>query len=229
MTKIFNFNQMNYSDDIINRFRSKIIIPEDYINECWKWLAHKNLLGYGQFWVEYGTKIAAHRFMYELYFGTFQRDLKVRHSCDNPECCNPHHLELGTHQDNMNDKVERNRQAKGSDLKHSVLNEKQIIHILEDIKNHKYKNQTQIANDYNVSVRTINYILNGKWWTHITKNYNLDNLKHIIITVNILSNEQVLKIRELLSNGESVKQIAEEFKADKSTIYRIKNNIFYKI
>lgn len=39
--------------------------------------------------------------------------LVVRHRCDNPPCCNPNHLELGTIADNNRDTVERGRTAKG--------------------------------------------------------------------------------------------------------------------
>lgn len=33
----------------------------------------------------------------------------VRHYCDNPRCINPEHLLIGTHQDNVNDMMQRNR------------------------------------------------------------------------------------------------------------------------
>lgn len=34
---------------------------------------------------------------------------KVRVSCDNPPCCNPKHLRLGTQKDNKQDQIDRHR------------------------------------------------------------------------------------------------------------------------
>jgi len=81
-------------------------------NACWNWTASVNKYGYGK--IRGATKMTvSHRAAYELTYGEISGDLWVLHSCDNPKCCNPKHLFLGTHQDNEVDKVSKGRHAWG--------------------------------------------------------------------------------------------------------------------
>lgn len=51
-----------------------------------------------------------HRVSYFLTHGHLPpAPLVIRHTCDNPPCCNPAHLVPGTYQDNARDCVERGR------------------------------------------------------------------------------------------------------------------------
>lgn len=82
-------------------------------DECWPWKGARNALGYGLVMVTRpdGTRFSqgAHRAAYELASGAGAGELVVRHYCDNPLCCNPAHLVVGTQADNYQDMVSRGR------------------------------------------------------------------------------------------------------------------------
>jgi hypothetical protein len=75
---------------------------------CWTWRRRRNSNGYGV--LRLGRKsILAHRYFYSLTNGTIPDGLEIRHTCDNPPCCNPKHLLVGTHTENVRDSVDRKR------------------------------------------------------------------------------------------------------------------------
>lgn len=53
--------------------------------------------------------VKAHRLSYEIHHGPIPGDLWVLHSCDNPPCCNPDHLTVGTNAVNMRQMGDRAR------------------------------------------------------------------------------------------------------------------------
>lgn len=83
---------------------------------CWEWTGNLSPDGYGRITaVRYGyTMAAVHRIMFERENGPIPEGMEVRHKCDNPPCCNPAHLEPGTHADNMCDMRERDRAKRAS-------------------------------------------------------------------------------------------------------------------
>lgn len=60
-----------------------------------------------------GKQDLLHRHVYRLYHGMIPARMVVRHKCDNRECANPLHLELGTVAENVADRVSRGRSATG--------------------------------------------------------------------------------------------------------------------
>jgi hypothetical protein len=93
-------------------FWSKVAFTGD-INECWNWThtVRENKKPYGRFDIGHRNIFSAHRLAYYLQNKTDPKDLNVLHKCDNPKCCNPNHLFLGTNADNVADKVSKGRQA----------------------------------------------------------------------------------------------------------------------
>jgi hypothetical protein len=73
------------------------------LDECWIWLgAYKGEkeLGLGYGWYD---GVGAHRIAYKLHTGKDIRGKVMGHDCNNPACCNPHHMTPKTHQENMQD------------------------------------------------------------------------------------------------------------------------------
>ena len=145
--------------------KRKPITWEENENGCWVCVSHSlDIWGYAQISINNKGK-RVHRYLYEEYFGEIPEGLVVRHKCDNPACINPEHLELGTHQDNVNDKLSRNRQANGSKINTSKLTKEQVLKIREEYK--EIKSSRKLAKQYGVSKATILSIINRRIWKHI--------------------------------------------------------------
>ena len=82
----------------------------------------------------------------------------VLHHCDNPSCCNPCHLYIGTHQDNMRDKAVRGRAGK----KLTLENVREIKQCLA-----AGATQVSLADRFGVTKATISQISRGKIWKQV--------------------------------------------------------------
>jgi hypothetical protein len=148
------------------RFDSKV--RRGAPDECWPWLGATSPKGYGV--LQLGTAVEsdtrfAHRLAWEYANGPIPEGQRVLHRCDNPPCCNPGHLFLGTDTDNQRDKVEKGRQAKGQDLPQTVLTPADVRAIRRSLA----AGQTQelIGLRYGVSRATIGQIKRGETWRHV--------------------------------------------------------------
>lgn len=118
----------------VKRFWAKVAIKAND-DECWEWLGSCDTHGYGNFFwnskITVSSKIA---WMYPNY--VIPKGFEICHSCDNPACCNPKHLWLGTHQENMDDKMRKGRQGnikqavrRGEAHPNHKLTQSQVDHI----------------------------------------------------------------------------------------------------
>lgn len=92
--------------DLLTRFWNKVLRME---SGCWEWQAQRDADGYGRF-MGLGKKMGlAHRFAFSTFVAPIPPSLCVLHDCDNPPCVRPDHLKLGTHADNVRDKIAKGR------------------------------------------------------------------------------------------------------------------------
>ena len=189
-----------YKSKDIKRFISKIKINKD--TECWEWIG--SLLksgGYGQLMCCENYKLInhrTHRMSYEIYYGKLiTKEMFVCHKCDNHKCVNPDHLFLGTHQDNMNDMVNKGRQSPG--LIENNGNAKLTWIKVREIRTLYNEGYTckKIASITNTSIRCVNNIVNNKSWVDINYSKNR-KLK--------LTTKQIIEVKNLYNTGEYTQQ-----------------------
>lgn len=134
---------------------------------CWPWLGSQFDKGYGQVSPHYRVGIKssrAHKVAWILTHGPIPEGLHVLHRCDNRLCVNPTHLFLGTHQDNMDDKVSKGRQAhnRGERAGGVKLSSYQVLEIRSDPRTQKV-----IAQDYGIGQMSVCRIKRKETWGHI--------------------------------------------------------------
>lgn len=83
---------------------------------CWLFMGAVNERGYGCIGTGSHPRLEpTHRTAYRLFVGPIPDGLFVCHRCDVPNCCNPHHLFVGTPLDNARDMVAKGRNKSDPD------------------------------------------------------------------------------------------------------------------
>lgn len=142
-------------DDILYRYYSKL---ESKSNGCIEWIGSKmkwnGALPYGR-WTIKGKHTVAHRMAWILENGLIPDGMDVCHHCDNPSCCNPQHLFLGSPRTNMIDMVIKRRRV----YKLTPQN-------VEEIRKAN-GSQESIAKAFGVSQASIHRIKTNKAWNFV--------------------------------------------------------------
>lgn len=140
---------------LIDRLWSNI----EVVDGCWEWTAGKFRGGYGALSVA-GKAQKTHRISYVLHRGEIPSGKYVCHGCDNPACCNPDHLFLGTQVNNMADMRAKARQASGSANGRAKLTEADVV----AIRASEGLSQNRLAARYGVTRQLISLIQANKSW-----------------------------------------------------------------
>ncbi len=155
---------------------------------CLLWTGPTDRKGYGIMSFEGSTR-RAHREAWSLAYGIIPVDMHVCHRCDNPPCCNPAHLFLGTTQENTADKVAKGRQARGSAITRNMrfatgLRNGMLTHpeartrgerhpcakltadIVRDCRRRSRAGETasSLAREFGIAPRSMIDVIKGKTW-----------------------------------------------------------------
>jgi len=156
--------------------RSEAPIEERFFRQiektdsCWIWKGRLVGKGYGSIGLggKGAKQVLAHRLSYEIHKGQIPEGMVIMHSCDNPRCVNPDHLEAGTQSQNIKDafarmrKVQPLKKAKGEECGAAKLTNEIVLGIRES----KLSLKT-LAELHGVSKSAIERIRYRKTWRHI--------------------------------------------------------------
>lgn len=164
-----------------NKFRFCASLSIGEIDQCWNSKGDPKTGGYGHAQFK-GQKHYLHRIAYATFVAPVRKGENILHRCDNPACCNPTHLFLGSHRDNMRDKMAKGRgnhqfgdkhharlcpeeMARGEDNGSVKLTEDQVLKIRAG-RSAGIKRKI-LAEEFGVCIGTIKSISSRKTWTHI--------------------------------------------------------------
>lgn len=150
-------------------------------DDCWPWMAtttpeKTRSLPYGRFYISKSRIVRAHRAAFMISTGINPDQLLVCHSCDNPRCCNPKHLWLGTNAQNNADRAAKGRSAPvtltasdrsrpGTEHHDAKISNADVVAIRERYA--RGDSVRTISADYPIGPTTIWRIATGRLWRHV--------------------------------------------------------------
>ncbi len=141
---------------LLERLLARVVRNES--DGCWIWTGAHTAGGYGALWLD-GEARYVHRLVAALFLPWDEMSGKyVLHMCDRPSCCNPNHLRVGSHQENMADASAKGRLSK----------KLQAADVIE-IRRLRAAGHTQqdLAERFGVSRTTVQQIERRETWRHL--------------------------------------------------------------
>lgn len=148
------------------------------VKGCWEWKGAASHFGHGMVTVR-GMKPRVqrvHRVVYGLLCGPIAPGLFVCHKCDNPSCCNPAHLFIGTAADNNRDSKSKGRNARGETCGPSRLSADEVRRIRSEwagrpksgARSKPGHGSLAMSERFGVSKPTILRVVRGETWKDST-------------------------------------------------------------
>ena len=194
---------------------------------CWLWQKSCFKGGYGQQSWE-GKNWKAHRLSYYIFFGGNDDSLVIRHRCGNRRCCNPLHLEAGTHKENSQDTIIHGRSyfteldQNGSNNIAANFTEQQVYDIRLAYKSGNFT-LDQLAEQFGVNRKSVERTVSGVAYSCYQDIppfdwYELDQIKF----QKRLTRKGVAEVQKLLSLGKMPAEISKTLGVSRSSVNKVK-------
>jgi hypothetical protein len=150
-------------DSVQKKFWERVVRSNE--TTCWEFIKGRDGTGYGLVYFSH-EKHRAHRVAWRIVFGAIPELLNVLHRCDNRCCCNPFHLHLGTHADNMRDMALKGRGTRGRRCFTNKLAASQVLKIRSEYDREK-NGYAALGRQYGVHPTNIEAIISRRTWNYI--------------------------------------------------------------
>ncbi len=185
-------------------------------DDCWIWNGYTDGSGYAVFNSDLTKKLRIVRVnrlsMYLFKHIEWNHELHVLHSCDNRICINPNHLRMGTHSENVKDRVERGKLEKSGVKKNTIKFTENQINEIKDLRL-SGKTYPEIAKLYNIHPKSIERICIGatKYTEPVEKPSRIE-----LISGNVI---------EYTNAGMTTDEICSKLKTSSATVAAIRKDI----
>lgn len=189
-------------------------------DECWLWSRATTKAGYGVFRDPITGKNAyAHHYAYRLWVSPDLPKI-VRHKCRNRHCCNPDHLEGGTHLENQHDRIRDGTDNKGERHGNSKLTAEQVVE-MRRLRREGWSLE-QLMMRYELTNSAVLHALDGTHWSHIPDAITDEEAKALRHhKKGKLTDEQKADIVHRATHGVKQTYLAKEYGVTQTTIWRI--------
>lgn len=127
-------------------------------DQCWPWLGKVDADGYAHLRGHRVNRLIAGRKAGRPLY----EDEVAMHSCDNPSCCNPSHIKIGTQLENILDRCAKDRSAAGIKNGRAKLTPE----IVSSMRESSTSMQT-LASIHGVDKSTVRAVLARKTWRKV--------------------------------------------------------------
>jgi len=149
-----------------DRFLKRVVVNGP--NDCWPWTGSVMKAGWhGQWRTSAGKIEPTHRGAWRLMKGDIPAGMSVLHKCDNPICCNPSHLFIGTQSDNARDMWDKGRAKPKTNVGSAHGMSKLTEDLVRDIRSSK-ESGVDIARRLGLSATTVCDIRKRRTWKHLS-------------------------------------------------------------